>query len=122
MLQVYTYMLNPLTRSDVAQAGFSNQGGNSTAFWPQGQDIAGWELKLVMEYCDEVSNVRHGPTVQRYCPTQPGSLKECRKACRLCYSFGGDSALINTINTWRGRGRVCKKGGVCVSVSELEST
>lgn len=66
VVQVFTYMLSPLTSSSttepkaaageaaangkqVADNGHAKEGGSS------GQDIAGWSLKLVMEYCNEVS-------------------------------------------------------------------
>jgi hypothetical protein len=59
VVQVYTYVLNPLTSSSTPATdssggrhkadGFHVQGGDSS-----GQDIAGWSVKLVMEYCNEV--------------------------------------------------------------------
>jgi hypothetical protein len=52
-LQVYTYMLSPLTRTG---ANASSGGSAAAAAWPKGQDIAGWELKLIMEYCSEVGH------------------------------------------------------------------
>lgn len=58
VVQVYTYMLNPLT-VDASSCGGSSRGG-STAMGsgPKGpENIAGWELKIIMEYCDEVSTV-----------------------------------------------------------------
>ncbi|WIA15144.1 hypothetical protein OEZ85_001831 [Tetradesmus obliquus] len=52
VVQVYTYMLNPLTRTGGANGAAGSPGATS---WPKGQDIAGWELKLIMEYCSEGS-------------------------------------------------------------------
>ncbi|KAF6253981.1 hypothetical protein COO60DRAFT_363306 [Scenedesmus sp. NREL 46B-D3] len=51
IVQVYTYVLNPLTRTGVS----GSSGSAAEAAWPKGQDIAGWELKLIMEYCSEGS-------------------------------------------------------------------
>jgi hypothetical protein len=44
-------MLNPLTRTGGTNG---SSGSAAVASWPKGQDIAGWELKLIMEYCSEV--------------------------------------------------------------------
>lgn len=55
---MYTYMLSPLT-SNTDSSGKGNTGnGHAPAGGSSGgQDIAGWSLKLVMEYCDQVSNL-----------------------------------------------------------------
>jgi hypothetical protein len=37
-----------------------SSGGSAAAVWPKGQDIAGWELKLIMEYCSEVGQKIEG--------------------------------------------------------------
>jgi hypothetical protein len=60
VVQVYTYVLNSLTSSNAPATDSS--GGRHKADGPghvpggdsSGQDIAGWSLKLVMEYCNEV--------------------------------------------------------------------
>jgi len=65
VVQVFTYMLSPLTSSSEAQADGSKPvenchpppGGGSS----NGQDIAGWSLKLVMEFCEEVMTLELTP-------------------------------------------------------------
>jgi hypothetical protein len=54
VVQVYTYWLNPLTGLQAAPSGSTNAGALPAASSSGGPDIAGWELKLVMEYCNEV--------------------------------------------------------------------
>ncbi|KAF8060547.1 D-xylose 1-dehydrogenase NADP(+) 2 [Scenedesmus sp. PABB004] len=57
VVQVYTYMLNPLT-TDAAGGSASGAGGGRARAAPavsSGQDVSGWELRLVMEYCSEGS-------------------------------------------------------------------
>ena len=56
VVQVYTYTLSPLTsgghgglQGERHMAPTPTAGGSSG-----GPDISGWELKLVMEYCNEV--------------------------------------------------------------------
>jgi hypothetical protein len=45
---VYTYYLNPLTSSGLSGGRFVSSSSGA------GSEIAGWECKLVMEYCNEV--------------------------------------------------------------------
>lgn len=56
VVQVYTYMLSPLTsNTDSSGKGKTGNGHAPAGGSSGGQDIAGWSLKLVMEYCDQVS-------------------------------------------------------------------
>lgn len=57
---MFTYMLSPLTsstESGEAAGGQEQQQSHVQGGGSSGQDIAGWSLKLVMEYCDEVRNL-----------------------------------------------------------------
>jgi hypothetical protein len=55
VVQVYTYMLNPLTAGAVSGPGAAGDAARlADAGSPGPSEIAGWELKLVMEYCDQV--------------------------------------------------------------------
>eukprot|EP00879_Flechtneria_rotunda_P020363 GHRR01021415.1.p1 GENE.GHRR01021415.1~~GHRR01021415.1.p1 ORF type:complete len:591 (+),score=196.37 GHRR01021415.1:254-1774(+) len=62
VVQVYTYMINPLTVGDKLgrKAGSSVSTQNDAAASEAGEgcpakpnNISGWELKLIMEYCDQ---------------------------------------------------------------------
>lgn len=62
VVQVFTYMLSPLTSSSEdgskpAENCHAPPGGGSS----NGQDIAGWSLKLVMEFCEEVMTFKLTP-------------------------------------------------------------
>ena len=51
---MYTYYLNPLTAStSLCQPAAALEVAPPISS-SGGQDIAGWELKLIMEYCNEV--------------------------------------------------------------------
>jgi len=55
VVQVYTYMLNPLTAGAASGPGAAGDAARlADAGTPGTSEIAGWELKLVMEYCDQV--------------------------------------------------------------------
>eukprot|EP00878_Enallax_costatus_P014233 GHUV01014888.1.p1 GENE.GHUV01014888.1~~GHUV01014888.1.p1 ORF type:complete len:340 (+),score=71.65 GHUV01014888.1:695-1714(+) len=55
VVQVYTYTLNPLTVDKGGGPGGGNGGtGGERQDLGNGSDLSGWELRLVMEYCDQV--------------------------------------------------------------------
>jgi hypothetical protein len=68
-VQVFTYMLNPLTVDEAAAAAAAAAEGGASP--PQQQllqsvpaaaanrSVSGWELRLVMEYCDQVCAWQH---------------------------------------------------------------
>jgi hypothetical protein len=56
VVQVYTYMLNPLTATGEAAADSSQGSAEAQVVSAEPhRNVSGWELKLVMEYCDQVS-------------------------------------------------------------------
>jgi hypothetical protein len=69
-VQVFTYMLNPLTVDEAsAAAAAAAEGGAGSPQQQQQQQqpgvpasganrsVSGWELRLVMEYCDQVGDL-----------------------------------------------------------------
>lgn len=54
VVQVYTYVLNPLTTSSVPLEGKDGSMAASSTGVKGADNIAGWELKIIMEFCNEV--------------------------------------------------------------------
>eukprot|EP00878_Enallax_costatus_P006127 GHUV01006423.1.p1 GENE.GHUV01006423.1~~GHUV01006423.1.p1 ORF type:complete len:1088 (+),score=332.66 GHUV01006423.1:306-3569(+) len=55
VVQVYTFMVNPLMSSPDSANGQASHTGAAAALGHNGpSSIAGWELKIVMEYCEQV--------------------------------------------------------------------
>jgi hypothetical protein len=65
VVQVYTYMLSPLMVQPGVEAGHARvarkqqqqqQQGHASGVEGQGGGVFGWQLRLVMEYCDQVGS------------------------------------------------------------------